>query len=334
MRPRLFPALLLAGLIGGSACGGGGGASNEHIASIIDRLLVGSGSADTGQLESYTGRLPDGLPVKPPEYPGAKLIVSSRRPAASAATATPNPAAGTTASPTLYFIVYDTSDVRQKVLAYYEAQLDKSPWQLQGAYSTAELDSLQFAKTDDADITGIVSIVRGGDDEHTGILVSLQDAGAFRQQPPPYQRGDSLAPPKGFPEDVPLYDGATIIGNAFLHQPGNDSYLIDFITHDSADKILAFYQQASADRGWVVLSGAPLGVAQRLDFHDDKSDIQGDLLVDAFLRDPSYTEAKLQLQVNPSRTPVALTPATGTPSTGTPPAPTNTPPAPTATASR
>ncbi len=57
----LLPAASLAGLLGlllTSACGGSGG---QHTASIIHRLLVASSSSDTSQLESFTGRLPDGL---------------------------------------------------------------------------------------------------------------------------------------------------------------------------------------------------------------------------------------------------------------------------------
>jgi hypothetical protein len=328
---RPAAALLVAGLLIGVACGGGS-AGKQDVASIIHRLIVASGGSDTGQLVSYTGRLPDSLPARPPEYPGSGLIVSMRRPA-STNLATPSPTAGTIAQPTLYFLVYDTPDPRQKVLDYFNAQLDQSPWQLQGTVSTSEFDSLQFAKADDADITGVVSIVRVGDDGHTSILVSLQDAGAFRQQTPVYHPAESLSPPKGFPSDVPLYDGATIISTVFLRQPGNESYLVDFITRDSADRVLTFYRQASADRGWTVLPGAPLGVAQRLDFHDANSDIQGSLLVDAFPQDSAFTEVKLQVQLNPNRTPV--TPTTGSPpAAATPPPSSATPPAPAATASR
>jgi hypothetical protein len=329
-----LPALLLAGLLGAllaSACGGGS-ADNQHIASIIHRLLVSANTSDTGKLESFTGRLPDGLPAKPPEYPGASLVVSSRRSAATTGS-TPQPAATSVPQPELYFIVYDTGDDRQQVLDFYEKALDQKPWQLESAFSTAELDSLQFSNSDDADISGVISIARGGDDKRTSILVSLQDAGAFRQQLPPFQPAKSLPLPNGFPPDLPIYKDANITSNAFLRQPGNNSYLVDFLTTASQDDVIAFYRQTFADKGWTVLPGAPLGVQQRLDFHDAQSDIQGSLLADAFPADSRYVEVKLQVQVNPARTPVSVVTPNATPGTGTPPAPTktSTPPAPTGT---
>jgi hypothetical protein len=326
-------ALLLVGLLGAllaSACGGGS-ADNQHIASIIHRLLVAASASDTGKLESFTGSLPDGLPAKPPEYPGASLIVSSRRPAATNGS-TPQPAATSIPQPELYFIVYDTGDDRQKVLDFYQKALDQKPWQLESAYSTAELDSLQFSNSADADISGVISIARGGDDKRTSILVSLQDAGAFRLATPPFQPEASLPLPNGFPPDLPIYKGAIITSNAFLRQPGNDSYLVDFLTTASQDEVIAFYRQTFTEKGWTVLPGAPLGVEQRLDFHDAQSDIQGVLLVDPFADDSRYMEVKLQVQVNPARTPAALTPQPS--GTGTPPASTATPPAPTPTVLR
>lgn len=321
----LLPAASLAGLLGllvASACGGSGG---QHTASIIHRLLVASSSSDTSQLESFTGRLPDGLPASPPAYPGASLIVSSREPAA--ASLTPQPATGNIPQPELYFIVYDTGDGRQKVLDFYQRALDAKPWRLESAYSTREQDKLQFVKSDDTDISGVVSIIRAGSDNRTAILVSLQDAGAFRQKLPPYQPAKTLPTPQGFPPDIPIYKGAVIISNALLRQPGNDRYLVDFLTTARQNDVLAFYRQAFAQRNWTVLPGAPLGVQQRLDFHDAKSDVQGDLLVDTFPADSTFTEVKLQVQVNPARTPVSQTPQTGTPTaraTSTPPASTPT----------
>jgi len=325
----LLSALVLAGLAGAllaSACGSGGN-DDERVAAIIHRLLVAASASDTAGLESFAGRLPDGLPARPPVYPDARLIVSSRRPAA--VSLTPEPATGNIPEPTLYFIVYDTPDGREQVLNFYLAALDQDPWQLESASATVELDSLQFSRTEDADISGVVSITRGGGDSRTSILISMQDAGAFRRELPPYQPGDSLPLPKGFPPDLPIYQGATVIGNAFVRKPANESYLVDFITTANADEVLAFYRDVFAQRKWTVLSGAPLGVEQRLDFHDEQSDIQGDLLVEAFPKDARFTEVKLQVEVNPARTPVAVTPQPSR--TGTPRAPTATPPPATAT---
>ena len=323
----LLPALLVAGLgmaLLAAACGGGE-SDDERVAAIIHRLLVSASAADTAELESFAGRLPEGLPAAPPAYPDARLIVSSRRPAAIGAT--PAPADGTVAEPTLYFIVYDTNASRQQALDFYLDALDEDPWQLASAAATLELDSLQFSNTDDADISGVVSIARGGGDNRTSILISMQDAGAFRRELPPYRTGESLPLPRGFPPDLPIYQGATVIGNGFVRSPGNDSYLVDFITTAGADDVRAFYRDVFAQREWTVLPGAPLGVDERLDFHDETSDIQGDLLIEAFPQDARFTEVRLQVEVNPARTPAALTPQPSR----TPASPSATPPPVTAT---
>jgi hypothetical protein len=304
----LLPALLVAGLgVALVAAGCGGGKSDdERVAAIIHRLLVSASAADTAELESFAGRLPEGLPAPPPAYPDARLIVSSRRPAAVVATRAA--ADGAIPEPTLYFIVYDTDASRQQVLDFYLDALDDGGWQLESAYATVELDSLQFSNSEDADLSGVVSIARGGGDARTSILISMQDAGAFRRELPPYRTGESLPLPRGFPPDLPIYQDATVIGNALVRAPGNDSYLVDFITTASASDVLAFYRDAFAQREWTVLAGAPLGVEQRLDFHDETSDIQGELLTEAFPKDARFTEVKLRVEVNPERTPAALTP--------------------------
>ena len=74
------------------------------------------------------------------------------------------------------------------------------------------MDTLQFSNVDDADITGVVTITRGGEDNRTSVLISLQDAGAFRQQLPRFEPADSVPVPKEFPSDIPLYEGATVTG--------------------------------------------------------------------------------------------------------------------------
>lgn len=304
VRPLLWPALLAGLLLASLACGDGDG---ERAASIIHRLLQAAGAEGAGQLESFPGRLPDGLPARPPQYPGAEVIVSSRQPAPVGDLDEPAPS-GEVRQPVVYLIVLDTADDREPVFAFYEQALEKDPWQLESTFSTQELDTLQFSNVEDPDISGVVSIAKGGDDGRTSILISLQDAGAFREEAPPFELGESLRLPKEFPPDLPVYQGATITGSAFVRQPGNESFLLIFLTTDSQDDVIEFYREAFQQRGWRVLAGAALGLEERIDFRDDRGDIQGDVLADRFSRDRRYTQVRLQVRVDPAREPVEETP--------------------------
>jgi len=308
---RLLRLALLAALVltFAAACAG-----DEHdAASLINRLLLAAGTETSGELESFTGRLPEGLPVEPPQYPEADIILSNRQPAPlrQGEPATPD---AEIARPMLYLIVLDTADGREAVFSYYEEALDDEPWQLDATFSSEQLDTLEFTYVEDADISGVVSIARGGEDGRTSILVSLQDAGAFTEGEPPFELGESLPVPRGFPRDVPVYGGATITDTAFLREPGNESFLLVFLTEDNQPDVIEFYRRAFQEEGWTVLAGAPFGLEEQIDFRDENRDIQGQLLADRFSRDRALTEVRLQVQVNPAREPPGSTPdATRTP---------------------
>ena len=320
---RFVPPLVLTALFIAlaAACGGSNG-SETDTASLVHRLLLASTSDQGGELETFVGKLPDSLPVAPPRYPGSKLVVSSRQPAVTATTPTPD-AAGNLSQPLLYLIVLDTAASREKVFRYYEGALEKDPWQIESTFSTENVDTLQFSDLSDADITGVVTIARGGADNRTSVLISLQDAGAFRRQLPPYEREESVPVPEQFPSDVPVYDKGTVTGSAFVREPGDESFLLVFITKDAKDRVLDFYRTAFQQSGWTVQAGEPLGVQERSNFQDSAGTIQGDILTNAFERDPSYTEVSIQFRQASNREPVTTTPAAATPTST--PAPATTP---------
>jgi hypothetical protein len=294
--------------------------SNDETASLIHRLLQAATSGQSSQLESFPGKLPDGVPVKPPQYPGAKLIVSSRQPASTGDAAPTPDASGDIAQPMLYLIVLDTADSREKVFSFYEDALEEPPWQIASTFSTADLDTLQFADVNDADISGVVTIARGGKDNRTSILISLQDAGAFRKQLPPFKLQESLPVPRAFPTDVPRYKGGTVTSTAFVRTADTESFLLVFLTKDSKDAVVSFYRSAFQGLGWSVQSGAPLGVEQRFNFQDAAGDVQGDVIADAFAQDATYTEVRIQFRQKPGRAPGGAT--TPVPTSASTPAPT------------
>lgn len=294
-------ALLAGFMLALSACAGG---DDDRAPGIIERLLQAAVMDDTGELESFPGELPPGLPVEPPLYPGAEIIVSNRQPAPvgdfDAADASGEP------YPLLYFIVLDTAGDRDQVLEFYEEALDEDPWQLESSFSTRQLDTLQFFNVEDIDIAGAVSISHGGEDGRTSVLISLQDAGAFLEEEAPFEPGASLRLPKEFPPDMPLYPGATVTGTAFFREPGGESFLLIFLTTDNQDDVMEFYREEFDRRFWTALAGEAIGLEERLDFRDAEGGIQGDVLADRYPRARSYTEVRIQIMTDPAREPVEI----------------------------
>jgi len=208
------------------------------------------------------------------------------------------------------------------VFEYYNDELEEGPWQLASTFSSEEVDTLQFSSVNDADITGIVTVAAGGDNNRTSVLISMQDAGAYREELPPFELGESVPVPNEFPSDIPQYDDGTVTGSAFVREPGNESFLLIFLTEDSRDEVLEFYRTEFQELNWIVQDGTPLGVEERADFHDSEGMIQGDIIVREFERDAKYVEVSVQFRQDPAREEGGAPEATETP-----PAPTNAPPA-------
>jgi hypothetical protein len=301
LRPLLALALLAGSMLALAACAEG---EDDRTAGIIERLLQAAVMDDTGDLESFPGELPPGLPIEPPLYPGAEIIVSNRQPAPvggfELADASGDP------YPLLYFILLDSTASRDDVLEFYEVVLDEDPWQLESSFSTGQLDTLQFFNVEDVDIAGAVTISHGGEDGRTSVLISLQDAGAFLEEEATFEPDESLRLPKEFPPDMPLYPEATITGTAFFREPGGESFLLIFLTTDSQDAIIEFYRDEFDRRFWTVLAGEPIGLEERLDFRDAEGGIQGDVLADRYPRSRRYTEVRIQILTDPAREPVEI----------------------------
>ncbi|MEX0786304.1 MAG: hypothetical protein WD939_06685 [Dehalococcoidia bacterium] len=297
----VLPVVLLSTLFVAAACSPGG--DNDRMADIIHGLLLAAGTEGSESLESFVGELPPDLPAEPPLYPEASLVVSSRQPAPFDFEASPGADPAAAAQPVLYFIVLDTPDSRDDVFSFYESALDQDPWQVQGSFSTAELDTLQFFNVDDIDIAGAVSIAEEGGGDRTLVLISMQDAGAFLDEQPPFELKPSLPAPKEFPPDVPLYAGATVTGTAFFREPGSESFLLVFLTTDAQEDVIEFYREAFQGYGWTVQDTSSFGLEGQIDFRDASGDIQGDVLADRYPRSRDYTEVRIQVEVNPSRVP-------------------------------
>lgn len=307
MRLPLLTSLLAASLLV-AACAGEG--DDERAADLIHRMVVAARADDSGTVERFVGELPEGLPVEPPLYIDADLIVSSRILGLPSAVDDEQAGEGEdsagedgAAFTALYFIVLDTDDDREDIFAFYQAALDEGPWHLDASASTREQDFLEFSKVDDLDISGRVQIVPGEDGGRTSIFISLQDSGALAAEEPSFEPASSLPPPSRFPGEVPAYPGAIITSTAFQRAPDSESFLLIFLTTDSQDAVLAYYKEELDRLGWTATEQEAGGSEVRLRFEDEAGTIDGELTADRFLPDVQYTEVDLRLQVSSAQEP-------------------------------
>ena len=308
MRLPLLTSLLAASLLV-AACAGEG--DDERAADLIHRMVVAARADDSGTVERFVGELPEGLPVEPPLYIDADLIVSSRILGLPSAVDDEQAGEGEdsagedgAAFTALYFIVLDTDDDREDIFAFYQVALDEGPWHLDASASTREQDFLEFSKVDDLDISGRVQIVPGQDGGRTSIFISLQDSGAFpAEEEPSFEPGPSLPPPSRFPGEVPAYPGAIITSTAFQRAPASESFLLIFLTTDSQDAVLAYYKEEFDRLGWTATEQEAGDSEVRLRFEDEAGAIEGELTADRFMQDDQYTEVDLRIQVSSAQEP-------------------------------
>jgi hypothetical protein len=65
--------------------------------------------------------------------------------------------------------------------------------------------------------------------------------------------------PDDFPQDVPIYENATIETAITNKVDAGTSYLIGMKSDDDAGEVYAWYKQAFEDEGWTILSSMEVG---------------------------------------------------------------------------
>jgi hypothetical protein len=284
---RLLIFLSLAVLPVAAACAGGGG-DDERLAGIVSRILALGQSTDA-EIQHFAGRLPDDMPVEFPLYPASSLVASLRE---------------VLDDDVFYFIVLDTGDSPDEVFQYYEQAFSEDPWQVEAASSTEELTALQFSKVDDANISGAVAVNQSLDgDGRSSIFMSLEVvSGAGEEEEEPFQLAASRPLPRDFPSDIPVYEGSTVIGTAYVRSPGNQDFLITFLSEDSQDEVIEYYRQEFEARGWSVTDEPSEDFASYISFQDSASpEISGAISADVFPEASNYTQVGLQLRVSSGR---------------------------------
>lgn len=265
---------------------GGDDEDTSAAAGIVDGFMR-LGQTDQSNITSYAGELPPEFAPDFPMYEGADVVVSI---------------ANASEQGTNYLIVMSTPDPTGDVFTYYSDVLDRDPWQVEIGRSSEEFTGLRFLRPDNIDISGNVSLHRSELDEQTVIYLSYSDVSqAILPGGPtdPFSVGVSRELPAGFPEDIPIYQGAEasfIMDTYFERGQGGQAFIVTFLTHDSQDSVIEYYRGEFEGRGWVVsdagVSSTSFALAIEFDNGPDQS-ISRSITADSFEQDPSYTQVDL-----------------------------------------
>lgn len=280
---RLFILLVGALVPLAAACAGGDGI-DEQVAGIVSRTLEQFQPVEV-EVDRFPGRLPDDIPVVPPQYPGSALVASFRM---------------VTEDTMVYFIILDTADSAGEVLQYYEGALDEEPFQVDASSSSEELTAIQFSTAEVPDVQGVLATSQSSEgDGRTSIFVSLssplEDSSTEEE---PFELGASRPLPRNFPEDVTIYPGSTVIGTYYLRSADGSDFLVTLLTLDAQDDVIDYYREQFGTLGWTVADEAAEDFAVSISFQDSPSPrISGILSADLFTDDPDYTRVDIQIRV-------------------------------------
>jgi hypothetical protein len=285
----VIPALIVGALVyflAGKDDGGDGSAVG-----ILDGFIRLGPSSDDAVF-TYEGQMPPNFPGDFPTYAGARPVVSF--------------AIGGDEG-TSYFAVLGTSATPDQVYNFYLEALDKEPYQVEIARSGDDFTGMRFARPDNPDVSGDVTIHRSEIDNRTAIYLSYQDLGEQTQaNDRPFVAGESRKLPPGFPSDIPVYESSeSVVVDTYIQKgAGASTYIITFLTKDSQVDVLDFYRQDFQKRGWTVTDSEQesSSFALGIDFSDgQRQAISGSVTADTFEDDGSYTRVDLLLQVSASR---------------------------------
>jgi hypothetical protein len=272
-----------------------GGGDASEAASVVDGLMR-LGRPDQSNISSFAGELPPDFAPDFPIYEGAEVVV-----AVSIASE----------EGTGYLIVLSTPDSTEEVHSFYTDALDNAPWQVEISRSSDEFTGLRFLRPDNIDVSGDVSLHRSELDERTVIYLSYNDVSqAVVPGGPstPFAPGQTRSLPAGFPEDIPIYEGAepTVILDTYLERgQGGRAFIVSFLTKDTQDQVIDYYRQEFEGRGWVVSDAAPsanTSFAVGIEFDDGPTQsVSGSVSADAFEQDPAYTQVDLLVTTSGNR---------------------------------
>ncbi len=263
---------------------------SADVANVLNAFSQGSSGGAV--ISRYEGETPPLFPSSIPKYPDASVVSAVMQ---------------VTGEDVSYLVIYDTTDSRQKVAAYFDTQLKSDPWTIDASQDGRDSDVRQFSDTTNQNLKALYLIAESKGDDRTTIVVSAQvTSGAKGLIKQPFSSGDGKPLPDGFPDKVPQYPGSTIIESSFQKQPPGTNFTVSLVTKDEASKVLDYYRSQLKDGGLTVDGGdAATPQATPSDttvtFTDDKQTVGGQISATPFADDESYTRVDLQVTTKGSQ---------------------------------
>ena len=271
--------------IAGSASDDGGGDErlNANVGSVINAFTQGQAP---GTLRRFDGALPPGYPADLPVYENAEIVSSLVQ---------------INDDDALFLAVYDTADPREDVAAYYKEALDTGDFQVDATQDGRESTIVQFTRTDDADVSGVVLVTESAEQDVTTIFYSVEViSGADDVDIEPFEPRVSRPLPEGFPDAVPQYPDAVVIETVFQRDAQNDVHGVAFITRDTTESVLEYYREEFDALGWTVsdadVSQSTIEEAQGINFESEDGETTGSVIAGAFEDDRNYSRVELQVR--------------------------------------
>ncbi len=197
-----------------------------------------------------------------------------------------------------YIVVQHSGDDRDTISEDLNARFSEDSWQIDGGQESTDASLIQFSKTDDANVSGIVLLTQSKDGERTTIITSLQDAGGADEPDEAFVLPPPRNVPPGFPSELVPYPDSTLIETAFQKESGRTSYALSYLTEADADAVVEHYRNALEDAGLTVEDGdattSPLEDAQVLTFSNEDLTLQGEVAIGTFAEDENYTRIDVQ----------------------------------------
>lgn len=281
----VVPAVIV-GLVVFFVAGSGEEEDPAAAAGIVDGLMR-LGQANQSNITSYSGELPPDFAADFPIYTDADVVVSI---------------AMASEQGTGYLIVLSTPDSTDDVFSYYSDALDADPWQVEIGRASDEFTGLRFLRPDNIDVSGDVSLHRSQLGDRTVIYLSFNDISQAilpGGDTAPFSLGPTRPLPVGFPDDIPIYQGAedsVVLDTYFERGQGGQAFIVTFLTKDSQDDVIEFYRSDFEGRGWTVSDAgvSSTSFALGIEFDDGAAQsVSGSITADSFEDDATYTQVDL-----------------------------------------
>lgn len=274
----MLATLLITALLA-VACGGDGD-DQEQIA-LLQRFIQ-AGQGPRTNIEMLAGQLVPEFPSDPPLYSPASIVMSFRL---------------SDAERRAFFVLLSTDDARDTVAADIERKLRDGGWRITGASNGRDRTAFQFAKSGSGDWSGSIAITGRPGGQGNEITMSLVQSDGPASTTT-FEPGQSFPLPPNFPSSMPIYPGATIIDTSWEQTSDGREFNIRFVTQDSEDQVLLFYERELPNSGWEVadqFQGPDISSLFIADPINQRP--AGFILTRQFPEDERFVEVSLQISI-------------------------------------